>query len=177
MHRLGEFAPPVVVKVPSTPDQGPWWTTNTTGQLVKTHMKEGFVMQAFFECSIENEDEYLTRFYGYLSQLGSACESLAEGIAAMKANGLTPRHVVMPYTDLDLGMTSREVDLITLSKGCITEVDGIRFLSAREALPKGSALLFAERSDTGFYTRVSDFLAVTVFRADRSVLMIRSNVA
>lgn len=176
-HNLVESSTPIAVRVPSSSEQGPWITSTSKGSVVHTHLKEGTVMQAFFKCPILEEDLYLSKLFEELSLKVPCVGSVARAVEVMKGRGMTPQHLIMPFKDFELDMTPKEAENLMLSKGYVAEVDGLKILSAREAIPSGSALLFANRSETGVYTRSEDFLALTFYRADRSVLVIRSDVA
>jgi len=94
----------------------------------------------------------------------------------MVSFGLEPKALTVPFSTLKeiVGeeLTEEEADRLTLSKGCVTEVNGIQVLSARQALRKGEALVTTARAMVGHYTRVHTYVGVTILRADKSVVLV-----
>lgn len=185
MAKLGEFAPPLISRVGSSLLEIPWVSSNSKGLPVQTSLKDKkYIAQVFFNCSIEEEEQYLQRFYDNLWQLfekngwGNRVKDLPSALEGMSRSLMRPEYLVMPYKDLKLEgeMTSEEVDIVTLSKGYFVEIDGIKVISAREGLRQGCWMVFANRAYTGHYLRSLDFLAWTLKCADRSVFLIRSDV-
>lgn len=180
MIGVGEYIPPVAAQVSCTADTGPWLSTSSKGVLTPTRNRGDHVLQAFFECHLEEEDDLLGEWFNQMSAhsetLGwsNRAPTPAAGVKAMLGMGVQPKFLLMPFEDMNLDMSEEDADKVSLSKGCVVETEGLKVISARHALPSGCAMLFADRAETGHYTRVADFLAVTLCRADRSVLLVSS---
>lgn len=183
MGDLGVFAPPIATRFASTPDDGPWVTSLSTGRFSLTRLdREGSVGQAFTECSPDEEDPWLGELYRTLWTLSSKfgwsnrCGSIAEAVRCLTSFGFEPKTLAIPYSTLKdvVGeeLSEEEADRVTMSKGCVAEIDGVRVLSARTALPAGSALLATAAPLVGQYTRVHERVAATLFRADRAWVLV-----
>lgn len=176
----GQLTPPVAAQVPSNGTDGPWVSSNSKARLVPTYCKDSRVLKAFFRCPIDDEDKVLESWFHELWALSTRLRwenrvsTRDQAIEVMQRLGLHPTYLVMPLADMKLGMSEADVDKLSLAKGYVTEVDNLKVISARRALLSGCAMLFASRCDTGCYTRIEDFLAISWFRADRSVFLIRS---
>lgn len=181
-NELGTFVPPVAAKFPSSEEEGPWVTTLSTGRFIPTRRdKNGDVAHALFECPPEDEDTVLTNLYQALRGLAvkhgwpTLCASVGEALSRMASFGLEPKTLVVPYSSLKsiagTELTEEEADKVSLSKGCVVEVDGVKVLSARKALPDGTALVMASNVFVGRYTRIYDHVGITILRANTSVLI------
>jgi hypothetical protein len=99
----------------------------------------------------------------------------------MAGFGFEPKTLAVPFSTLKeiVGedLTEDDADKITLAKGCVTEVDGVQLISARDALPKGSGILVAAKPLVGHYTRIFDYVGATLLRVDRAVVLIQGDVA
>ncbi len=180
MVGVGEYVPPVAAQVSCAADTGPWLSTSSKGVLTPTSHRGNHVLQAFFECYLEEEDDLLGKWFDQLKAhsetfgWSNRAPTPAAGVKTMLAMGVQPKFLVMPFEDMNLGISEEAADKVSLSKGCVVETEGLKVISARHALPSGCAMLFADRAETGHYTRVADFLAITLCRADRSVLLVSS---
>lgn len=174
---------PVVVKFPSSNEEGPWLTTLSTGQFVATRPNQsGDVGQAFVECEPGEEGPVLQNLYQRLLGLsttegwGNCCKTVPEAIAKMSSYGLMPKTLVIPFRDLKAvvgtDLSEEEASRVTLVKGFVAEVKGLRILVDYDALPEGSAILTTVPTLVGHYTRIYDRMGATIFRANRSVVLV-----
>jgi len=187
-HELGTFTPPVMIKFPSEVDQGPWITSNTKGRLVLTRRdQDGLIGQAFTECPLEQEDAILLELFQTIVSFrnnfkwGNVCPTIEEASNRMVQFGLEPRTLIVPFCTLNeivgLDLSPEEAEMLTLTKGCVAEVEGVRVLSAREALPAGHAILGTLPALVGMYTRIYDHLALTFTQANKAIILVSPNVA
>lgn len=183
-----EFVPPVAMQYPTDALEAPWVTTLSTGRLTLTRSNSaGYVGQAFYMCPIEDEDDFLTAFFTDLWQISSKanwpnrCSSIEDAFRKLLAFGHEGRSLVVPYSSLTEAvgkdLSEEEAEQVSLSKGCVAEVQGVKVISARTALPKGSAILTTSRALTGYYTRIRDYVGVTILHADRSLMLVRNDLA
>jgi hypothetical protein len=187
-RRRASFSEPIVDERSAELFEQPWVVTNTKGDFVRTHRTprsdgaSGFTRQGYVECPLEDEDSLLARFFESMALLcdtwgwENRCETLAEAEPLLVRLGFEPRNLVVPFSLLaeicGRELSEEEADRLTLAKGCVAEVDGVRVISARSALPDGTAILSTTPSLVGSYTRVADHLAITVHRADRAMILV-----
>ena len=99
----------------------------------------------------------------------------------MNSTGYEGCVLVVPYTSLHEAvgqdLSEEDAEQVSIMKGCVAEVQGVRVLSARSALPEGSAILATTKSLVGYYTRVLDHVGVTILHADRSLVLVGKDVA
>jgi hypothetical protein len=183
-----DFAPPVAMQYPTTHDEGPWVTSLSKGRFTRTRANlEGYVGQAFHTCPIEEEDRLFANFYEDLWKISSEagwsnrCISIEDAFRQMNGTGYEGRVLVVPYASLreavGKDLSEEEAEQISLAKGCVAEVQGVKVISARSSLPVGSAVLATVKSLTGYYTRVRDHVGVTILHADRSLILVGHEVA
>ena len=181
------FVPPVATSFASQPEQGPWLTTLSKGNFVPTHRdKHGFVAQAFTDCPLEEEGRLLRDLYGILITLRgvfrwtNVCKSLVEAKLRMTTAGFEPKYLVVPFTDLGSvvgsSLTADEAEMLMLTQGCVADVGGVKILTSGDELPKGSAILSTLPSIVGVYNRVYDHVGITIFQADRSLVLVSDEV-
>jgi hypothetical protein len=179
-----DFAPPVAIQYPTNPEEGPWVTSLSRGHFVRTRVNaDGYVGQAFCVAPIAEEDTLLSAFYQDLwliseeARWPNRCSSIEAAFQQMNASGYEGRVLVVPYASLKEAagkdLSEEEAEQVSLAKGCVAEVNGVKIISARSALPEGSAILATAKSLTGYYTRVLDNVGVTVLHADRSLVLVR----
>lgn len=177
----GDFRVPILQECTLPPDAGPFIATNRRGSLVLTsRSKDGVVRFAFTKCPLEDEWLLLGELYRVLWQLSTEhewptrCNSISEAKSRMEASGVKPKHLVVPVPLLEevCGTAFSVVDAekMMAMQGFITEVDGLQVLAAN--LENKAALLSAEAPFAGMYTRVDDWLAILVQRANRSVMLV-----
>lgn len=178
--KTGGFAPPVSFKRLALTDEAPFVVSMARGGFTLTRPNiEGDVQQAFSYCPVEDEDVVLRNLYNTLWQLGKAhgwrnrYASLDTAIASVT---FSPKALVLPFSTIHgiVGgeLTEEEAERLTLAKGFVTEVSGLKVLSARGALPPGTAVLAPAPEVVGSYLRSADHLSVMVMRADRSLVLV-----
>jgi hypothetical protein len=183
-----DFAPPVAMQYPTSHDEGPWITTLSKGRFTRTRANsEGYVGQAFHPCPIDEEDRLFTNFFEDFWKVSleagwsNRCVSIEDAFRQMNGMGYDGRVLVVPYASLHEAvgkdLSEEEAEQISLAKGCVAEVQGVKIISARRSLPEGSAVLATTKSLTGYYTRVRDHVGVTILHADRSLILVRHEVA
>lgn len=184
MHQWGEFSDPISMKHPVIESDGPWVGTLSSGKLVSTRPKKDepdVVITAFVNCPVSEEDQLLRRVFEDLWTISekagwdNRAASIEEGVAKMRSFGLQPKCLTLPFASLrDVtsdDLTQEEADQLSLSKGCITEVDGVKVLSGREALPDRTAIITTVPALTGSYVRVLDQLTLLFCRANTLMLV------
>jgi hypothetical protein len=139
-----------------------------------------------FECPIEDEDRIIHELYGTLLTLRRLCrwtnvvKTPAEARLRMLSFGLEPKTLIVPFEDMEgvvgASLTPDEAGVLMLSKGCVAEVEGVKILTIQSGLPKGAAILGTVPTIAGVYTRVYDHVGVTIFQADRSVVLVSDAV-
>lgn len=183
MGDVGVFPPPVAARFPSGPEEGPWVTTLSTGKFTLTKPnKDGDVAHAMLELPPDEEDGLLSELYRTLWGLSvkhgwpNRCSSIGEAVPRMLTLGLQPKTLAVPFETLQeiVGseLTEEEADKVTLAKGYVTEVDGIQVISARKALAKNTAMLFALPALVGRYTRIQEHMGATILQANRSLILV-----
>lgn len=185
MAELGVFAPPVAIRYPSAKDEAPWVTSMSSGRFTLTRDKEGEVGQAFFQCPIEEEDDAFEELCRTLWELSvrhgwnNRCRTIPEALERLAATGFEAKYMAIPFSALSgvvgSDLTEEEADTLSLSKSCVAEVDGVQVLSARKALPDGAAIVTSARPLVGVYNRVQDYMGVTLFRADRALMLVSAD--
>jgi len=183
-HRQrASLAPPILDERLADPTEGPWLVTNTKGSLVQTKINEkGYVWQVFTNLPIEEEDALVASAYRSLVNISrrngwkNRCATLEGAASKLTKLGFEPKTLVVPYSLLaevcGKDLSEEEAEHLTLAKGYVTEVNGIRVISARQALPTGAAILAALPDLVGRYTRIYDHLALTFHRADRALILV-----
>lgn len=180
--------PPVAMQFPTTPLEAPWVTSLSTGRFTITRVtSEGYVGQAFSLCPIEDEDRLLTALYEDTWKISSRagwsnrCTTVEEAFRRLTAFGYDCQALLVPYVSLSevVGkeLSEEEADQVSFAKGCVAEVHGVKVFSARNALPRGSAILTSSRALTGYYTRIRDHVGVTILHADRSLMLVQNELA
>lgn len=172
------------MKHPVIESDGPWVGTLSSGKLVSTRPKKDepdVVITAFVNCPVSEEDQLLRRVFEDLWTISekagwdNRAASIEEGVAKMRSFGLQPKCLTLPFASLrDVtsdDLTQEEADQLSLSKGCITEVDGVKVLSGREALPDRTAIITTVPALTGSYVRVLDQLTLLFCRANTLMLV------
>jgi hypothetical protein len=186
-HRKEGSAPPVALRFACELEQAPWVTSLFSGHFAPTHRdKNGFVGQAFTECPISEEGPLLRELYETLITLqrvfswSNVCGSIGEAQRRMTSFGFEAKYLVVPFADLETlvgaSLTLEEAEKVMATKGCVAEVDGVKILTAGDELPKGSAILSTLPSIVGVYSRIYDHVGVTIFQADRSVVLVSDAV-
>lgn len=183
MISYGQLAAPIATRDAAAPEDAPWVVSLSTGTFTMTRPdREGYIGQAFFECPSENEDTVTRNLYRTLWNLSvkhgwdNRCGSIDQAIKKMEAGSLKPESLAVPFSLLSevcgQDLTEEEADRITLAKGCVTEVAGVRVYSVRKALPDNAAMLVTAPALAGTYTRIHDHVALTVMKADRSFVLV-----
>lgn len=180
----GDFTYPVSIQHPVVEGDGPWMGTLSNGRFVRTRPGKNtpeHVMTAFVKCPIASEDELVDELYRALwSQAekdgwDTRSSNLEEGVAKLRSKGLEPKSVVVPFTSIEditgKELTEEDAAKLSLAQGHIAEVFGVKVLSARNALPKGAAIIASTPALTGFYMRIFDHVTVLFNRADSVVLV------
>lgn len=178
--RTGSILPPVVVKRVALSDEAPFVVSRAKGGFTLTRPNvEGEVAQAFSYCPVEEEDVVFRSLYDTLWQLGKTHEwrnRFASLDAAIAGAVFPPKALVLPFSTLHTvvggELTEEEAERITLAKGFVAEVSGLKVLSARGALPPGTAVLASAPEVVGSYMRSTDHLSVMILRADRSLVLV-----
>jgi len=184
----GEFVRPLARRYPTGPEEGPWFTSLSNGKFTLTRPKEEvvgqapLVGQALIDCQLENEGTWFGELYRSLWSLSlerewkNRCATFTDAIQCMVGFGFEPKTLAVPFSTLSeiVGpdFTADDADKITLAKGCVTEVDGVQLISARDSLPKGGGVLVAAKPLVGHYTRIHDYVGATLLRIDRAVVLI-----
>lgn len=184
MHDVGEFSDPVSLKHPVIEGDGPWVGTLSSGRLVPTRpsvREPEVVLTAFTHCPIAEEDTLLGNAFKDLCTISeksgwaNLSRTLGEGVDRMRSRGLEPKAIVVPFSSIKEvtgeDLTQEEADRLSLTKGCIAEVHGIKILSARDAIPDKTAIITTVPALTGAYIRVLDRLTLLLHRADTIVLV------
>ena len=185
MRHKASFAPPIANRRASTMEEGPWFVTNTKGAVVLTHLQkdagEEFVLQAFVDCPIDEEDPVVSRLYATMwatsKRLGwnNRCSSLSGSVQRMLGLGYDAKFLIVPYADLKgvcgSDLSEEEAERLTLVNGCVAEVQEVKILISN-GLPEGAAILTATPSLTGHYLRSYDHLSIMVNRANRAILLV-----
>lgn len=183
----GSLVPPVATSFACEPEQGPWLTTISRGKFAPTHRdSHGFVAQAFTECPLEEEGRLLRELYGTLLTLRkvfrwtNVCKTIVEARRRMTLAGYEAKYLVVPFADLGdvvgSSLTLDEAEMLTLTQGCVADVGGVKILTTGDELPKGSAILSTLPSIVGVYNRVYDHVGITLFQADRSLVLVSNEV-
>ncbi len=181
------FVPPVATRFACEVHQAPWVTSLSRGHFAPTHLdKEGFVAQAFTDCPIEEEGRLLRELYMTLMTLhgvfgwDNVRKTIVEARELMATAGFEAKHLVVPFADLGdvvgSSLTQEEAEMLMMTQGCVADVGGVRILTVGDELPKGSAILSTVPSITGVYNRVYDHVGVTIFQANRSLVLVSDEV-
>lgn len=184
----GGANPPILMHLPTSQVEGPWVTSLTRRAFVKTRMtSDGYIGQGFSKCPIDDEDSLLSRLFSDLWSISSdsgwsnRCSKLDQAIPLMSSFGMVPSFLTVPFSSLsqvlEENMSEEDVEKISLTKGYITEVSGIKVISARAALPEGSAILSTTRGLTGYYNRARDFVGVSILKANQSLVLVKNDLA
>lgn len=184
MHDVGEFSEPVSLKHPVIDGDGPWVGTKSSGEFVQTKPSRkdpDGVITAFVKCPVAEEDAILKGLYPALWALSEVsgwsnrAASVEEGVGILRSKGLEPKAITVPYSFIKEvtgeELTQEDADRLFLTRGCVTEVQGVKVISAREALPDKSAIITTVPSLTGTYVRILDRLTVLLHRADTIILV------
>ena len=175
---------PVVLRFLSSSEEGPWLTSLSKGDVVPTKLaKDGTVGQAFFECPIDEDDNFLGKLFRTLVEVSHAngwrnrASSIDEAFRLMVSLGYEPSTLIVPFDTLQQvcgsDLSEEEAERITMVRGYVVEMEqGVRVVSARRALPSGAAILTASKSFVGYYSRARDYMGVTLCRADRSLVLV-----
>jgi hypothetical protein len=106
--------------------------------------------------------------------------TILEAKQRMALSGFEAKYLVVPFADLGgvagSNLTPQEAEVLMLTQGCVADVGGVKILIAGDELPKGSAILSTLPSITGVYNRIYDRVGVTVFQADRSLVLVSNEV-
>jgi hypothetical protein len=178
--KTGNILPPVVTKRVALAGEAPFVVSRAKGGFTLTRPNvEDEVSQAFSYCPVGEEDLVFRNLYDTLWQLGKAQgwdNRYASLEAAIAGASFPPKSLVVPFSTLreivEGALTEEEAERITLAKGFVTEVSGLRVLSARGALPPGTAVLASAPEVVGSYMRSADHLSVMILRADRSLVLV-----
>lgn len=178
--KTGSILPPVVTKRVALSGEAPFVVSRAKGGFTPTRPNvEGEVQQAFSYCPVEEEDLVFRNLYDTLWQLGKAygwSNRYVSLDAALAGASFPPKSLVVPFSTINeiVGgeLTEEEAERITLAKGFVTEVSGLKVLSARGALPPGTAVLASAPEVVGSYMRSADHLSVMILRADRSLVLV-----
>ncbi len=187
LDNSGSFVTPKAMSFATDPQQGPWVTSLSKGQFAPTHQdKNGFVAQAFTECPLEEEGRLLRELYGTLTTLRgvfrwtNVCRTIVEAKQRMVSAGYETKNLVVPFADLaeivGSSLTLEEAEMLMLTQGCVADVGGVKILTVGNELPKGSAILSTLPAIVGVYNRVYDHVGVTIFQADRSLVLVSDEV-
>lgn len=183
MYDVGMFSSAIAIRFPSGPEEGPWITSMTSGKYTLTRPdREGCVGQALHECMADEEDGFLGELYRSVWQTSAQqgwnnrCSSIGAALQRMTSYGLEPRNLVVPFGLLKevvgTELSEEEADKLSLTKGCVAEVNGVQVISARQALPGKGAILATARPLVGHYTRVYDRVGVTILQANRTLVLV-----
>lgn len=181
------FAPPAGASFTVMPEQAPWVTSLSMGKFAPTYRdKDGYVGQAFIECPLEEEGRLIRELYLSMLTLRSVfgwsnvVKTIAEARNRMAGFGLDSKTLLVSFESLSAvvgsSLTLEEADMLMLTKGCVAEVGGVQILTVGDALPKGAAILGTLPALVGVYTRVYDHVGLTVFQADRSLVLVSDAV-
>lgn len=171
----GGFSTPLMHEEEIEPEGVPVLVTNTRGMFILGKASAEHVIRcAFFECPVEEEGQLVQALHKALVQLSASqkwavrCTSVQEAVSRLQAAGLEPKSAILPYTSLPsvLGVDPEKVP----TQGYITTLDGVRMFTS--PLPDKTALVFGAPMLSGVYTRVGDYVAVAILRADRAVMVV-----
>jgi hypothetical protein len=156
MGKNGEFAEPVLHERPASSSEGPFVSSTSKGNFVRANLRpEGTVWAAFFDCPLGEEPHVLLSLYRSLWALSSSqgwpnrAGSIQEGANKMRGLGLEPKSVVSS----------------TVEEGPLKSY-------VCDALPEGCALVTSLPSLVGGYARTGDFLAISLKRANNSIVLV-----
>jgi len=147
----GAIVPPIVTARQVSPDEAPFMANKVKGGFTLTRPNNHYgLLQAYTGCPVEMEDVMFQHLYrtlwleGGLHGWNNRFPTLDAALAGMDP-GLPPKVAAVSFETLreiaGNDLTEEEAERVTLAKGCVVEVHGVRILSARGALPKGSAIL------------------------------------
>jgi hypothetical protein len=173
------FAVPALQERAVDLDVEPLLVTNMRGSFVPTVVSRtrGVARFALDECLVSEESSLLREMIRVLNVVsqkkrwGNRCRNLAEAAGLMKAQGLEPRTVVVPYSLLEsTGLKRADADELMTAQGYVTLTEGVQVLPAD--LEPGQALVAAAPALTGFYTRSDDRVGIMLTRANRALFLV-----
>ncbi len=182
-QRMGrvDFSTPSYLELRVNPESGPFISTNMRGKFIPTRCsKDAVVIQGFSPCTVEEEPALLLELHQTVTRASSAqkwrnrCSTLTQALDRMRSFGLKPWSVVIPESLLrevcgperDLEGARKSMQL----RGHVAVVDGIQVLLS--SLPDRTAIVAAEPSRVGFYTRVGNYLGILLQEANRSLVVV-----
>lgn len=181
--KTGAILPPIVTKRPTTKDEAPHVVSRAKAGFTLTRPDStGEVMQGFSMCPLESEDLVVRSLYDTLWEMGklygwnNRYASLEAALTRADSAAFPPKAAVVPFSTLQeiVGneLSEEDAERITLAKGCVTEVSGVKILSARGALSPGTAIIATTPQLVGTYMRASEHLSIMITRADRSLALV-----
>lgn len=182
----GGFATPSLCKTVVGDDTMPLMATNMRGSFLPTRRDvEGLAPFGFSNVPLGQETTLLIELHRVLWEVSerlkwsNRCGSVAEAVAKARAMGVEPKTLVLSAAQLErlLG-PDHKIDAARQAmsvQGFVAVVDGMQLLLAD--LPANLALVAAHPASVGIYTRVGDHLGVLLQRVNKTLLVVRDDVA
>lgn len=172
----GSFATPLFLEQAVEAKDGPFLASNGRGGFLSVRRSSigGHVRYAYGPCDIEDEDEWLESLCTTLRGEGwrNCYSEIGEAVDSMRSQGLTPLHVVVPFSLLASVCGSEfsedDADKLMLVRGYVTEASGLKVLVSGAS----SIIVAAAPSQVGLYSRIGGHLALLLCRADRSLAVV-----
>ena len=164
----------------------PLLATNMRGAFVPTRRNvEGMAPCGFTHCPPGQEGPLLNELHRALWQLATSegwsnrCTSVPDAVERLRQLGVEPKSLVISEAflsdilgaDFDLDAAKQAMDF----QGYVSVVEGMQVLLS--GLPLGSAIVAGPPATMGLYTRIGDHLGLLLQRVNRSLVLVRSNVA
>ncbi len=181
--KTGAILPPIVTKSRTSREEAPHVVSRAKGGFTITLPSlAGEVMQGFSMCPLEEEDIVVRSLYDTLWEMGKVYGwnnryvSLEAALTRPDSAAFPPKAAVVPFSTLQeiVGneLSEEEAERITLARGCVAEVSGVKIISARGALPPGTAIIATTPQLVGTYMRASEHMSILIMRADRSLVLV-----
>jgi len=179
-ERRGGFAQASLGQWKSEPKMAPFLVTNARGHYVPTNIStSGYVNFGFSPSPLDEDPDMLLRAFYADSVKASVdhrwtnrCSSISDAIMHQRSLGYNPKSIVMPASLLHEVCGQQSAD----ANGYVTTIEGgIRIYVS--GLPAGAALVLADPSSLGMYTRVGDYAGVVIQRANQTVMVVGRDVA
>lgn len=164
----------------------PLLATNMRGRFALTRRNaEGLAPFGFSSCPVGQEGPLLDELHRTLWALseqgnwGNRCTAVPDAVERLRVLGVEPKSLVVSEGQVagilgpgfDLNAARRAMAL----QGHVTVVDGMQLLLSD--LTGNTAFVAASPSAVGVYTRVGDHVGMLLQRVDRSIMVVRPNVA
>lgn len=172
--RGGGFSVPAMMEREAPGEVDPVVVSNTRGDFVQTRKtSEGLYRFAFFPCPIEEEGKTLAHLFQTLwamsttSKWSNRYQDVREALKAMKASPIEPKTVVLPK-----GLAETFAGQ-ALPDGRVLVVEGLHVLVA--PLPERSAIVAAQPTRLGVYTRVGDRVGLQLYNVPQTLMLVQAD--